>query len=156
MAMKTITGLVSAAAVVAGIGGGAVAYQFVAASGTAPATVSSTTDQPPRAQVTRPGVRFAFAPCAKPSHREGNACVTDVVQTVVIAAPPAAAQSSSGQSQGHTSGSGPSDDAAEPAETDDSPETEAPEPAETEAPEPGDHHGEDHGDEDDPDEPEGH
>lgn len=89
--MKQFSAVVSATAIVAGLGGGAVAYQAVSSS-TATVAVAKTTDpKPPAPQVKRPGVKFRFSPCKAPATRVGKACVIDVVQTVVVAAPAPAA-----------------------------------------------------------------
>ena len=88
-AMKSFSVVVSATAIVAGVGGGAVAFQAMSSTPETAAVAKTTTHQAPAPQVTRPGVTFRFAPCKAPAKRVGKACVVDVVQTVVLPAAPA-------------------------------------------------------------------
>jgi len=84
--MRIPTALLSAAALVVGIGGGSVAYQLATTAGpaTSGTSVAQTVDQAPvSAQVER-GTRFGFAPCEPPAVQRGKACVTDVVRTVSV------------------------------------------------------------------------
>lgn len=75
-----------------GLAGSAAAYR--AASVDTPdarpraAAVTAPRPEAP-AQVVRPGSRFRWAPCAAGAHLENGVCVTEVVRTVVVPAPPA-------------------------------------------------------------------
>lgn len=109
--MKTTTSLLAVAASVLGLGAGAAAFQLTASSdpGLAPTSQTVVTDKP---KVTvpkiHPGTQFHWAPCEPPAVQEGDACVVDVVQTVVVPAapqPPAGGATSAGSTSG--SGGGP-------------------------------------------------
>ena len=92
--MKTIPALLFAAVLAVGLLGGVAAYQ--AASGPAAAGSSAaspadagTTPTAERTRHVRPKVRWA--PCQPPAVRQGKACVTEEVRTVVVPAPAPAA-----------------------------------------------------------------
>lgn len=88
-----MTPVIAACALTVGIGVGGAAYWNASASTSFPSPasgsdatpVSATDDAVPPAQLTLPGTRFAWAPCQAPAVREGDACVTNVVQVVVRA-----------------------------------------------------------------------
>jgi hypothetical protein len=71
-------------ALVAGIVGGALAYQVAVPAGNAapPATKSIVLKSPDGAKQAQRAARFA--PCKAPAKLEGRRCVTDVVRTVVV------------------------------------------------------------------------
>lgn len=98
--MKVFSILLGALALVAGIAGGVHAYS--ASAGPAPAPVAAAPSYPP-AQVVRPGIVLRWAPCRPPAVRQGRACVTHVVHTVVLPAPvqPAAPASSAAAPRPH-------------------------------------------------------
>ena len=83
-------------ALVAGIVGGALAYQVAVPAGNAapPATKSIVLKSPDAAKQARRPTRFA--PCKPPAKLEARRCVTDVVRTVVVAGSTPASSSSSG------------------------------------------------------------
>jgi len=90
--MKTIPALVLAAVVAVGLLGGVTAYQLAAGpAGPSPSTsAGSAAPVAPVAERTRqarPKVRWA--PCKPPAVRQGRACVTEEVRTVVVPAPAA-------------------------------------------------------------------
>ena len=119
--MKTFNLVAAGAALVAGLAGGTTTY-LVAAQ---PASESPAPDAVRTTAVTVPAVAPAprtqkpivrLAPCKPPAVREGKACVTDVVETVVLPAPaapaapppPHAASGDDGDGDGGGSHHGPS------------------------------------------------
>jgi len=80
--MKMFSVAVMSAAVLTGLAGAGVAYE-IASTGDS-GTATSTTPTTPTEAAAKPGKRFA--PCEPPAVREGKACVTDVVRTVVLPA----------------------------------------------------------------------
>jgi len=84
--MKVFSVLLGALALVAGLAGGMRAYSASAGPTSGPVTVAKAPSYPP-AQVVRPGVVVRWAPCKAPAVRQGRACVTRVVHTVVLPAP---------------------------------------------------------------------
>jgi hypothetical protein len=78
--MNLLSVAAMSAAVVTGLAGAGVAYEIASGGDPAPGTSTSLTGT---ADVTKPAKRFA--PCKPPAVREGRACVTDVVRTVVLA-----------------------------------------------------------------------
>ncbi|MEI2808989.1 MAG: hypothetical protein V9F00_01880 [Nocardioides sp.] len=95
--MKRVSAVMASLAVIAGLFGAVAAYRFASAGSSVEQLVSAnvTPSVAPTeaAESAKPVVKFK--PCKKPAHREGKACVIDVVQDVVLPAAPA------------TSGSGP-------------------------------------------------
>ncbi len=90
--MKTLPLLVSAAVLAVGLACGTLAFQAASGGGSSldnPAAAAPATPVAHRAVRPRPTVRWA--PCRPPAARDGAACVTEVVRTVVVPAPPAAA-----------------------------------------------------------------
>ena len=90
--MKTIPALVLAAVVSVGLLGGVVAYQLASgpagpSSSASAAPVTPVGATAPRTHQSRPKVRWA--PCEPPAVRQGKACVTEEVRTVVVPAPAA-------------------------------------------------------------------
>ncbi len=87
--MKTLPALVLAAVVAAGLMGGVAAYRV--ASEPAPAAPAASAAVPtastaPAARAHRRTV-VRWAPCKPPAVRQGKACVTEEVRTVVVPAP---------------------------------------------------------------------
>ncbi|MGD9957980.1 hypothetical protein [Nocardioides sp.] len=141
--MKNLSLMVSATAIVAGVGGGAVAYQAVSSTPETVAVATTTDHRAPAPQVTRPGVEFRFAPCKAPATREGKACVVDVVQTVVI---PAAPSSNSPQAPAtEDSDHGPRHHESSDDDGDDTPAQTHEDDGDDDQGEAEDHEGEDHG-----------
>lgn len=139
--MKTIPALVLAAVVSVGLLGGVVAYQLASGpAGPSPsasaAPVAPVEAAAPRTRQPKPKVRWA--PCKPPAVRQGKACVTEQVRTVVVPAPaaPVAPRASGTRSA----------PAAQPVRvTDDDSEHADDERAEHED---DDHHDDEHGDDD--------
>lgn len=84
--MKMFSVAVMSAAVLTGLAGAGVAYEIASAGDSTTTTTSVTPTTPTDA--AKP--RKHWAPCKPPAVREGKACVTDVVRTVVL--PPAGGQ----------------------------------------------------------------
>lgn len=87
--MKRVSSLVAAVALILGVFGAVGAYRWASAGPRVEqlvsADVSSETSRPAAEKPAKPVVKFK--PCKKPAHREGKACVVDVVQDVVVPAP---------------------------------------------------------------------
>ncbi len=113
--MKKFSVVVSATAIAAGLAGGAVAFQAVSSAPETVAVARTTDNLPPAPQVKRPGVKFRFAPCKAPATRVGKACVIDVVQTVVVAAPVVPVGSESRSDDGSDDGSADGPETPNPA-----------------------------------------
>src|SRR5688500_10351124 len=79
--MKMFSVAVMSAAVLTGLAGAGVAYEIASAGDST--TVTAVTPTTP-ADAAKP--RKRWAPCTPPAVREGKACVTDVVRTVVLPA----------------------------------------------------------------------
>ncbi len=94
--MRPITALLTATVLAVGLGGGAAAYRMASApvESTRAVAVAVPRVEPARAAAPAPirkATHFRWAPCKPPAVRRGPACVTEVVRTVVLAAPPAPA-----------------------------------------------------------------
>ncbi len=90
--MKTIPALVLAAVLAVGLLGGLVAYQVASGpTGPDPSAAAATTTTPAAVRTHRPRPKVRWAPCKPPALRQGKACVTEEVRTVVVPAPPAPA-----------------------------------------------------------------
>lgn len=147
--MKTTTTLIAAGAAFLGLGGAAAAYQLAAADEPTLAPVSqqvSEEDATPVAPTIKPRTHFEWAPCKAPAVLDHGACVTEVVQTVVLPGPASTGSSSSGSggssdstSGTHHSSAGGSGDEAGEEET---------EPGDDHGDDDGEDHGDDHGDDD--------
>ena len=112
--MKTTTSLIAAVAAVLGIGGAATAYQLAATPTPTVQPVSQTvTDDSdgPVAPEIEEATHFRWAPCKAPAVQQGDACVTQVVNTVVVPAPAApGVPSSHGDDDSSPAGGGGGDD----------------------------------------------
>lgn len=101
--MKRLSALVASVAVLIGVVGGVVAYRS-ASSGTSVEQLVSA-DVTPEASETASSApaepKVKFKPCKKPAHREGKACVVEVVQDVILPAP---ASAGSGQTHSRDGG----------------------------------------------------
>lgn len=146
--MRTLTALVSATAVVVGLGGGAAAYQIASAPG-GPATSEAGHSARPAARPA-PGMLFRWAPCRPPAVRQGDACVTEVVRTVVRPA-----QSAPGGASADDEQAGPVEDRSDD-HSDDQAEDRGEDWGEDHADEQADDHGEDEADEESGDGAEDH
>jgi hypothetical protein len=162
--MKPFNLIAAGAALSAGLVGGTATYlvaaQPTAVSAPSPARTTQVTT-PVSAPVARKPI-VKLAKCKAPAVREGKACVTEVVETVVLPAPPAppAPPSSSGHTQiaahdnddhgnGGQHGTGPDDDATEGPGEDQAGEDETEDEDHADEDEPGeDHEDEDEGNDD--------
>jgi gamma-glutamyl:cysteine ligase YbdK (ATP-grasp superfamily) len=84
--MNKFTAALSALALLAGIGGGVVAFQSAMSSASSPAPAGTTVTQPPPARAAQTRVHVRWAPCKAPAKRHGRACVIDLVHTIVVPA----------------------------------------------------------------------
>lgn len=108
--MKLSNLVVAGAALAAGIAGGTATYVVAAQPSSSPASTpadATTADEPgagPTLGPPQPVVRLA--PCKPPAVREGKACVTEVVETVVL--PPTVGQTgpAAAPASGHLQASG--------------------------------------------------
>lgn len=119
--MRPITALLTATVLAVGLGGGAAAYRMasVPAETTRAAAVTVPRAEPAPAATPAPirkATRFRWAPCKPPAVRQGRACVTEVVRTVVLAAPAAPAPVVV-PAASHSSGVRPASAGHEPPET---------------------------------------
>lgn len=116
--MKTLPALVLAAVVAVGLMGGVAAYRVAsdpAPSAPAASAAVPTASTAPAARARRRTV-VRWAPCKPPAVRQGKACVTEEVRTVVVPAPAPAPPAAAPAVRQVRHGDDDGDEYAEPAE----------------------------------------